>query len=337
MSQQAKSIREYIIKNLEHYPGDIVAMAAKHFLVTRTTVHRHLNYLIKQGLIIKSGTTRDVRYNLQSRLARKMSYKISRGLSEFNVFKSDFEDIFLQFPKNIYDICLYGFTEIFNNAIDHSEGRNITVSTEYANDCLRITIDDDGIGLFSLINEYLKLEDIREAILQISKGKITTSPAHHSGEGIFFTSRVFDCFDIYANNLHYFRDNLEKDWGLETLSNKTKGTSVCLSIQSDSKTKLVEVFEHYQDPQSLSFNRTEILIKLSQYGDTPLISRSQAKRIIIGLEKFQHITLDFSGVRLIGQGFVDELFRVFLNQYPGITIEYVHANPDVQFMIQRSL
>lgn len=113
--------------------------------------------------------------------------------------------------------------------------------------------------------------------------------------------------------------------------------NVCMAIHRESPTKLIDVFNKYQNANSLSFNRTEILVKLSQFGDTPLISRSQAKRIIIDLEKFQDITLDFSGVRLVGQGFVDEMFRVFANLHPEITIQYVNANPDVRFMIERGL
>lgn len=67
------------------------------------------------------------------------------------------------------------------------------------------------------------------------------------------------------------------------------------------------------------------------------MSRSQAKRVILGLEKFQQITLDFSGVRFVGQGFVDEVFRVFKRAHPNSTINYINANSDVTFMIQRGL
>lgn len=93
---------------------------------------------------------------------------------------------------------------------------------------------------------------------------------------------MFDRFEVYANNLHYFRENLEYDWGLETIEDKMKGTKVCLTINQHSPIKLIDVFAQYQDPQDLSFNRTEILVKLSQFGDSPLISRSQAKRIAFG-------------------------------------------------------
>lgn len=89
------------------------------------------------------------------------------------------------------------------------------------------------------------------------------------------------------------------------------------------------------DPETLAFNRTEIVVAMAKFGDETLISRSQAKRILRGLEKFQKITLDFANVRLIGQGFVDEIFHVFKHQHPNITFDYIHANEDVEFMIKR--
>ena len=67
------------------------------------------------------------------------------------------------------------------------------------------------------------------------------------------------------------------------------------------------------------------------------ISRSQARRIVLGLEKFKHVVLDFRHISTVGQGFVDEVFRVFQSKYPQIKIEYTNANDDVKFMIERSL
>jgi STAS-like domain of unknown function (DUF4325) len=78
-------------------------------------------------------------------------------------------------------------------------------------------------------------------------------------------------------------------------------------------------------------------VELSKFEWEVMISRSQAKRILTGLEKFKYVTLDFKGVRLVGQGFADEVFRVFKNRYPDIQIDYINANDDVKFMIERSI
>ena len=62
------------------------------------------------------------------------------------------------------------------------------------------------------------------------------------------------------------------------------------------------------------------------------MSRSQAKRLVNGLEKFVTVELDFSGIDEIGQGFADELFRVFTNAHPEITLTPVNMCSDVEKM-----
>ena len=88
----------------------------------------------------------------------------------------------------------------------------------------------------------------------------------------------------------------------------------------------------------LGFEHTNIVIKLVQLQEKHLISRSQAKHVLRGIEtRFTHVTLDFTGVTLVGQGFVDEIFRVYQNQYPHITFHTINANDDINFMIERGI
>ena len=68
-----------------------------------------------------------------------------------------------------------------------------------------------------------------------------------------------------------------------------------------------------------------------------VVSRSQAKRLLVGSERFEEVMLDFEGVPEIGQAFSDEVFRVFKNQHPGTRIAWTRACPDVERMIQRAL
>ena len=44
------------------------------------------------------------------------------------------------------------------------------------------------------------------------------------------------------------------------------------------------------------------------------VSRSEAKRLLAELDKFSEITFDYKGVEKVGQGFVDEIYRVWQNQ-----------------------
>ena len=81
----------------------------------------------------------------------------------------------------------------------------------------------------------------------------------------------------------------------------------------------------------------QLLVALSADPGDPHVSRSQAKRLLMGLEKFKRIILDFKGVKSVGQAFVDEVFRVFKNRHPNITIHYFNANDSVEAMIKRGL
>jgi hypothetical protein len=64
------------------------------------------------------------------------------------------------------------------------------------------------------------------------------------------------------------------------------------------------------------------------------ISRSEAKRLVANLEKFSEIVLDFRDVKSVGQGFADEVFRVFAGRYPTIRIATENTRPAVDAMIR---
>jgi hypothetical protein len=54
---------------------------------------------------------------------------------------------------------------------------------------------------------------------------------------------------------------------------------------------------------------------------------------LAGFDRFAEVILDFEGVPTIGQAFADEVFRVFRNQHPDVTLRYVRANDSVRRMI----
>jgi hypothetical protein len=64
------------------------------------------------------------------------------------------------------------------------------------------------------------------------------------------------------------------------------------------------------------------------------VSSSQARRMVSGLEKFKVIESDFETLPTIGQGFADEIFRVWQAKHPDIRIVPINAGPNVLFMIR---
>jgi hypothetical protein len=78
-----------------------------------------------------------------------------------------------------------------------------------------------------------------------------------------------------------------------------------------------------------------LVVKLFQYG-VRFVSRSEAKRLLVGLEKFREVVVDFAGVEGIGQGFADEVFRVWAASHPETRLSAENMTSPVGFMVERA-
>ncbi len=87
------------------------------------------------------------------------------------------------------------------------------------------------------------------------------------------------------------------------------------------------------DSGDFGFTKTTIPVRIMQYEGESLVSRSQAKRLITRFEQFQEVVLNFEGVKIIGQPFADEVFRVFRNEHPQTHIHPINTNEDIDKMI----
>jgi hypothetical protein len=182
---------------------------------------------------------------------------------------------------------------------------------------------DDGVGIFLKIQKAHGLEDERHAVLELAKGKLTTDPESHTGEGIFFTSRMLDDFAILAGKA-YFSHNEERDkdadWILDA-NGGVGGTSVQMILSNHSKTTTQGVFDRFAaEEEDSGFTKTVLPVRLAAYGEDNIVSRSQAKRLLARLDKFKTIVLDFDNVESVGRAFLDEIFRVFARNHPSILI-----------------
>lgn len=179
---------------------------------------------------------------------------------------------------------------------------------------------------FSLNNEL-------ESIQDLLKGKHTTAPSGHTGEGIFFTSKAADNLLIQSSGKKLIFNNIIDDIFIKN-GKKIKGTQVKFLLSENTEHDLVEIFKKYTD-EEYDFSKTSVLVKLYIMGDE-YISRSQARRIVAGLNKFKTVTIDFRGIETIGQAFADEIFRVWQSNNPQIKIIAVNDNENVKFMINKT-
>ena len=93
----------------------------------------------------------------------------------------------------------YAFSEMINNVMDHSQAENVKIIIEQDYINTHVAILDDGIGIFKKIKEHFGFSTLDEAICELFKGKLTTDMENHSGEGIFFSSKMMDGFFIVSS------------------------------------------------------------------------------------------------------------------------------------------
>lgn len=329
-------LREFLLTQVNAHPKDLVALAMQQFGLSRTAVNRLLRRLVDEGLIATEGEKRAREYTLKWTIQASDTVVLTPDLEDDTIWRIVIRPKMADIPTNIIDICHYGFTEMFNNVIDHSRSDRCLYWYSTAYNKIRLGIRDYGIGIFEKIRHDFSLNDRRHAILELSKGKLTSDSSRHSGEGIFFTSRMFDKFSISSLDLHYSRWREQSDAEgmieVDQLPDETGGTLVLMTIARDTERTAQEVFEKYVD-DDLRFAKTHVPLKLAKIGEDQLVSRSQARRLLARFERFSEVLLDFNGIKTVGQAFADEVFRVFQADHPEVRILAFNTTRAVEKMI----
>lgn len=311
---------------------------ARHLGITRQAINLHLRRLIDSGAIVKTGSTRGARYFPASAAPEPEVFTTQlqlRGLDEADVY--DRVAITLNFSRhlrpNVEAIVHYALTEMLNNAIDHSKAERCQLETRLEAGRVSFEVKESGIGVFRSIADKLYLPDEPAAMIELIKGKTTTMPEAHSGEGIFFTSKVADRMLLRSHHIQ-IEWNRDHDDVFVSAPRFRKGTTVFFEIRRDSRTRLEDVFgEFAPEAYDFRFQKTRVLVKLLQ---REYISRSEAKRLLVNLDKFSEVELDLRGVQSLGQGFADEVFRVFPSHHPGAKLRAVNANDSIAAMIRHA-
>jgi len=336
-TKNSQHIRARLLRLVAAGRTGFVLAVAKEFGVSRQSVHRHLSWLVKRDMLIAEGATRARTYRLGPVRTNFGIYDLT-VIDEHGVHAQDFAFVFEGLPDNVHEICGYGFTEMVNNAVDHAEGSTVEISADRDHSKVTISISDDGEGIFLRIARLLGLSDPRESLLELSKGKLTTDPQNHTGEGIFFTSRAFDQFYIVSGELAFSHEHRSEDDYLSHQAENKQGTTVLMQIALENSRDLGEIFDEFSSgPDEYRFERTVVPVRLAVYEGERLLSRSQAKRLLNRVERFRRVVFDFDEVETIGQAFADEVFRVFKNSHPEIELISVNTSPNVNKMINRAL
>jgi len=307
--------------------------------LSRQGAHYHLKELVDAGELRKVGRTRGARYvpaDREDKGTRRFRDEFSReGLEEHLVMQRI--EVELGLRESVSDQALhilrYAVSEILNNAIEHSGSPVVLVEAETGPYDVEFTIRDRGIGIYRKIAEGLGHGSEAEGLQDLLKGKTTTEPERHTGEGIYFSSKALDVLEITSHRLLLQFDNRE-DRVVTGTVRWLEGTRVEGSVRRRSRRELAGIFDAYGGAEfDFRFEKTRVKALLVAGGEGGLVSRSQARRLLERLDRFSVVVLDFSNVQRIGQGFADEVFRGFADRHPGIRLEVENASPAVEAMI----
>jgi len=315
-----------------------VTVIAARFGVSRQAVQQQAAKLVSAGQLLARGRARWRRYRLAPLERHRRKFALRQRLDEDKVWETF---VRLKLDSGIdpaaQDAIYYGLTEMVNNAIDHSQGTQLTVSLVRTEVSVRLTVADNGVGIFQKIQRELRLPDPRQALLELGKGKFTTDPRRHTGEGMFFTSRAFDRFALRSSELLFKRSSATEDWLVESEDKTFSGTRVTMALLLPARRKLEDVFSKYSSgPEDYRFAKTHVPLRLALFGDESLVSRSSAKRVLSRVERFDEVLLDFKRVKSVSPAFADEIFRVFANQHSHVRLIAINANEQVTSMIRRA-
>lgn len=334
---QGERVRNYLIQGIVEKRPHLVTDAMRKFEISRQGVQQHLTRLRIKGFVQNVGSHRKPLYELVPVAKLERSYPLNGSVEEHEVWENDIKPFIAGLPLNVMSIWHHAFTEMFNNAIDHSESPRAYVRvTKTALSC-SIDLHDDGVGIFRKIAREFQLDNERHALFELSKGKLTTDSRNHSGEGIFFTSRMLDFFVILSSGLYFNHNHEHKNDYLMDSTVDTPGTLIRMAISNHSSRTTKKIFDKYSGTDGdYGFTKTVVPINLASFGEGGLVSRSQAKRALARVHLFEHVALDFQGVTDIGQAFADQIFRVYANDNPNTRLTVINANATITGMIRRA-
>lgn len=331
-------IKLYLLRKIDEDDECLISKVADAFGISMTSVKRYIDSEISEGHIVTEKTN-------------KCGYKLVDSVSSFEYIIDEIgncDELIMDdvcpllncnaYSKRIWD---YVLCEIFNNALEHSKGTNVKVSLKYNYLFSQIIISDNGVGVFKNIVDYMNNNgqnrfNLKDSVVELYKGKFTSCPERHSGEGIFFSTKLLDQISIISDGM-IFKSGYNGDLDIinshllsYAMKFTDKGTVVVMQLENNCKRNIKEVFDFYADVDE-GFIKTKIPVFEACLDRNPL-SRSQARRICSRLNNFKEVILDFEKVEYMAQGFADEIFRVFHNDYPDVVLTPINMNEETRNM-----
>ena len=326
------AIQHYILEKISQNTTSLSKKVSETFDVNQSTIHSYITDLLEKNIITK------VKRGEYKLVTNSYKYILSRKNGDLDSDLYALEECLSRhisgFPQNVQGIWDYVFSEMVNNVMDHSAAETATIHViqDYIN--TTVILSDNGVGIFKKLKDYFGFPSIDETICELFKGKLTTDSMNHSGEGIFFSSKLMDSFYIISSGKIFTNNKYDDSKILDIASENNVGTTVVMKLSNFSLKEAKDIFDLYANPDG-GFTKTRIPLK-NIFEASP-VSRSQAKRVCNNLDKFKEVIIDFDEITWMGQGFAHQLFVVFTNQHPETKIIPINMNEDVQKMYNHAI
>lgn len=247
-TQLSDEIRAFILDAIPSYPTRVADITCERFMLNPEDVDEHLDVLIKDGLITAEDDADGHRVYALPLLSSEQFTVLLEGLDAHALWRDKAAPHLNDLPQNAKDIWAYVFTEVVNNAVVHSRGTNLDITIEVSPVSVTIKAVDDGVGIFKKIRTGLRLANESDAVLELSRGRVTTNAENHAGQGIFFVSRMLDQHAIHSGNL-FFSHNINPDQEAaspDAIESPAKGTAVLMRLSNSTQRTTKDAFLEWE-------------------------------------------------------------------------------------------
>ena len=246
--------------------------------ISRRSALALLNKLVTAQWLAREGKSRHWSF-VPGSLRQVVHRYALAGLQEDLPWQRDFAPHF-SLPPTVARMARHALSELLNNVLEHSGGQHVAVSLRTTILHLQLLVSDDGCGVFEHVQQSFGISDPTMAMLELSKGKLTSAPDRHGGHGLFFTSRLADVFDVHANHRAFQCRGWDHHSWHPTKAVARDGTSIYIAINLDTPRTLDQVLQaHSRSGEGHGVESTCVPLQLTTGPQTRLASRAQAKRV----------------------------------------------------------
>jgi signal transduction histidine kinase len=143
------SVTRWITAAALQHPGDLAAALMQRLAIGRRAAGTLLRRLVAAQWLLNEGTPRRPLHRPGLLRQAVHTYPLA-DLDEALPWSRDFAPLFA-LTSTVARNARHAFTELLNNAIDHSGGTQVTVSVRQTASHLQLLVSDDGRGLFARI------------------------------------------------------------------------------------------------------------------------------------------------------------------------------------------